>query len=99
MQNASSEPDAVYSCERCLKSFERPQYLNRHLLTYHSVHDCDQCDESFSTISLRCEHIKTNHMGENSTYTIRDKTFERKDMVEIHLSVFHNIRDFTEPYI
>lgn len=57
-QNPKADGETEYKCKFCTKTFMKPRYLRRHILTHNEVkpYRCKACDSCFS----RYDHLKVH---------------------------------------
>ena len=93
-EKGSVVPEAAhgYICDKCGKSFIRPQFLNRHIKTDHPITFlCDECIENFSNSHLLMNHIKKMHLSsQDKTCPICNMTFSSELLANSHVQNTHN---------
>ena len=69
-RNRNHDPNAIFPCEVCDKTFTRNDCLRRHNLMFHEEnkpYTCDVCHKSFARPDLLNRH-KKGHTRENESY-------------------------------
>ena len=69
-RNRNQDPNAIFPCEVCDKTFTRNDCLRRHNLMFHEEnkpYTCDVCHKSFARPDLLNRH-KKGHTRENESY-------------------------------
>ena len=88
-----ANPIPQYPCTKCTRSFNRIQFLNRHMKFDHPVmYPCDECEETLASTDLLSEHfIKTHLSSQDRTCPICDQVFETELRASEHIAKVHNI--------
>ena len=85
-KNLKPEYTKPYQCTTCGKSYEQPQYLNRHVKTDHrEIFACDECAENFSSVQALITHTKAIHIEADLSCPICDRKLTSEAAVSEHL--------------
>lgn len=97
--NQSSKDDRPpyakpYQCAKCGKSYEQPQYLNRHVKTDHAqLFARDDCNETFLSTSALISHTKQVHIEADLSCPICDQLLTSEMAVNRHMRSIHKIEE------
>ena len=87
----SAHKDIRYPCDKCDKSFDRPDNLQRHIKSDHLniQYTCEICDKSFTNQGNLKKHIYSDHTNKEYPCEECDKWFKDQGNLQRHIKSDH----------